>query len=65
MPVQRCGIELGQQVHPLDAGIYAIGNRDVDQPIFARQRHCRLGPFTREGEKPRALSATKNYPQHP
>ena len=43
MPVQRRGIELGKQVNPAQAGIDAIGNRDVDDAIFAGERHSGLG----------------------
>ena len=57
MPVQRRGIELREQIHPFDARVDTVRNRDIDQPIFSRQRHRRFGSFTSERKQARA-SAT-------
>ena len=39
MPVQRRGVELGQDEHPGYSGIQAIGDRDVDEPVFSGDRN--------------------------
>jgi hypothetical protein len=42
MPVQTDGIKLRQQVNPVDIAPQAIGNGDIDQPVFPRQRRGRF-----------------------
>ena len=54
MPMQRGGIKLREQINALEAGIDAIGNRNINQPILARKRHSRLGPLASERKQPRA-----------
>ena len=51
VPVQRGGIELGQQVNLVQPGVDAVRNWDVHQAILPRQRHCRLGAVARQWEK--------------
>ena len=41
MPVERGGVELGQQEDPVDVGIDAIADRDVHEPVFPRERDPR------------------------
>ena len=55
--VQRGGIELRQNVNAPEAGVDAVGNRDVHQPVFAGQRHGGLGALLGEREQARALPA--------
>ena len=40
--VQRGGIELREHVDAAQPGIDAIGDRDIDEAIFARERHGRF-----------------------
>ena len=49
--MQRGRVELRQQINASQAGIDAVGNRDVDQPIFAGERHGGLGAFFGEREQ--------------
>ena len=57
VPVQRGGVELRQQIDAAQAGVDAVGDRDVHEAVFAGERHRRLGAFLREREQPLALSA--------
>ena len=63
VPVQRGGIELGQQVNAAQAGVDAVGNGDVHQPVFAGERHGGFGAFLGEREKARALAAAHDDAQ--
>jgi hypothetical protein len=56
MPVQRRGIKLRQNVDAPEPGIDAVGNRDVHQPVFSRQRHRWLGAVLGQRKEPRALA---------
>ena len=56
--VERGGIELGQDVDAAEPGIDAVGNRDVDNPVFAGQRHGRFGAVLGQGEESAPLPAT-------
>ena len=58
--VERRAVELRQHVHLVDAGIDAVADRNINQPILARQRHGRLGPRLGEGEKTGPGSAAKD-----
>src|SRR5262245_41103148 len=42
MPVERCRIELRQDVNLFDFGIDAVADGDVDQTILGAQRHRRF-----------------------
>ena len=55
--VQRGGIELRQQVDPVEAGVQTVRDGDVHQPVLAGQRDRRLGTVARERKEPRALAA--------
>jgi hypothetical protein len=60
MPVQGGRVELSQQEDPHQAGVDAIGNWYIDQPILPAERHSRLGAVFGERKQPRALTASKN-----
>jgi len=60
VPVQRRGIELGQEINALETGVDAIGNRDVDKAIFAAERDGGFTAVAREWKESRALSAAHN-----
>ena len=57
MAVQRRGIELRQNVDAAEAGVDAVRDRDVHEPVFARERHGGLGAVLRQRKQPRALAA--------
>jgi hypothetical protein len=44
VPVQTDGVELGHHENAVQPRMNAVGNRDVDQPILARNRDGRLAP---------------------
>ena len=54
--VQRGGIELREHIHPPQAGVDAVGNRDVHDPVFPGQRHGGLRALLGERKKTRASS---------
>ena len=58
--MQRGGIELSQQIDPLQAGIDAVGNGNIDKPIFAGQRNGWFGAIFGERKKSRARAAAHN-----
>jgi len=43
--VQGCRVKLRQQEYPVDIGVDAIANGNIDQPIFTRKRHGRFAAF--------------------
>src|SRR5579884_3694551 len=53
--MQGSGVELRQQINAAQAGIDAVGDRDVHKAIFAGERHSGFGAFLGEREKPLAL----------
>ena len=64
MAVERCGVELREQVDPLQAGVDAVRYRDVHQTILARQRHRRLRPLLRQRKEPRARATAEDDRKH-
>jgi hypothetical protein len=56
--MERSGIELGEDVDPAQSGIDAIAYRDIDDPIFSRERHGGFGALLGQGEEPRAGAAS-------
>ena len=48
--VQALAVELGEDEDPVDAGVQAVADRDVDQPELAADRHRRLGPVRVSGQ---------------
>ena len=62
--VQGRGVELGQHEDALEAGVQAVADRDVDEPVLAGERHRRLGAHVRERKEARAAAAAQNQGQH-
>ena len=56
MPVQRRRVELRQDEDPVDAGVDAVADRDVDEPVLAGERDGRLAAL--QGERREAGAAT-------
>ena len=46
------------------AGVDDVGQREVDQPVDAAERHRRLGPVGRQRHQPLALAAGEDDRQH-
>ena len=63
VPVQRGRVELRQQINPPQPRVDAVGNRNIDQPVFARQRDGRFGPFFGERKQTGALAAAHDHRQ--
>jgi len=61
--VQAGRIELGQHVNPVDAAVDAIRQRNVDQPVFARERDGWLGAIFSKRIEPRAATAAEDQGQ--
>ena len=51
--------ELGQDAHGVNAGIDAVGKREVNDAVFAAEREGRLCDTLCERIEPAALSAGK------
>ena len=62
--VERRGVELRQHEDPLEAGVQAVADRDVDEPVLAAERHRRLRAHVGERKEPRAASAAQDQGQH-
>jgi hypothetical protein len=60
MTVEAHRLELGEHEDLADAAIDAIGKRDVDQPVFSRKRHGRLGAVRGERLQARAATAAED-----
>ena len=58
--VERHRVELGEHVHPFHARVDRVRNRDVDQPVLARDRHRRLAALQRQRREARAASAAED-----
>ncbi len=63
--VQRGRIELCQNVDAPEAGVDAVGDRDVHEPVFAGERHGGLGAVLRQRKQPRALAAAHDDAENP
>jgi hypothetical protein len=59
VPVQAGRHELREDVYPFYAGIDAIGNRDVDQPVFTEEAYRWLGSFQCEWKQPFTTTASQ------
>ena len=57
VPVQRGGVELGQHIDVADAGVEAVADGDIDQPVFAAERDGGFGAVLGQGEEPFARAA--------
>ena len=64
MPVKRGGVELGQQINPAQAGVDAVGNGNVHQPVFTGQGNRRFRSFLGQREQPLALPAAHDDGKH-
>ena len=64
VPVERRRIELRQHEDPADAGVQAVADGDVDEPVFAADRHGRLGAAVGERVEPLALPAAQDDRQY-
>ena len=62
--VERRRVELRQHVDAFEAGVQAVAERNVDQPVLAADRHRRLRAMVREREQPRAAAAAEHDRQH-
>src|SRR6185503_21377830 len=60
VPVERRGVELGQNEDSADVGVQAVADRNVDQAIFAGDRHGGLRTQLREREEARTLPAAEH-----
>ena len=61
--VQRHAVELREHVDAADAGVETIADRDVDEAVFAPERHGRLGAVFGQRVKPLARSAAHDDTQ--
>ncbi len=64
VPVERRGIELRQHEDAPDAGVQAVADGDVDEPVLAADRHGRLGAAVGEGVEALALPAAQDDRQN-
>ena len=64
VPVQRRGIKLREEINTPQSGIHAIGDGNIDQPIFARKRHGRLRPVFRQWKQSCPLPAPHDHGKH-
>jgi len=60
MPMERGGIELGQEKDAFEAGVQAIGDRDIHNAILAGQRDGRFGAIFGQREETGAGAATED-----
>ena len=47
MPMQRHAVELGQHIDRAQPGIQTIADGDINDAIFASERHSRFGAVLR------------------
>src|SRR5436190_3806968 len=59
--VKRRGIELGEEINAFEIGIDAIGDRDIDEAVFAGERHGGFGTLFGEREQPRPSAAAHDH----
>jgi len=55
--VKGSRVELSEQVDTTEAGVDAVGNRDIDEAIFAGERDRGFGAFFGERKEASALAA--------
>src|SRR4051794_3160972 len=58
--MKRRRIKLSEQIDPLQTGVQTIGNRNIDNTIFASQGHRWFGPILSEWKKSSAGAAAQN-----
>jgi hypothetical protein len=57
-------VELRQNIDAPQTGVHAVGNRNIDQPIFSGQWHRWLRPVFRQREQTRSLPAAHDHGKH-
>ena len=62
--VQRGRDKLRQDLDLVDAGVEAVADRDVNQPVFAADRHGRLGPQFGQRVEAVALPSAQDHRHH-
>ena len=62
--VERGRVELRQHEHPLQAGVQAVADRNVDETILAADRHGRLRPHVGQRIEPGAAPPSQNQREH-
>lgn len=58
--IERCGVELRENVDFGDAGVDAVGHGYIDQPVSPADWHSWLCPGFRKGIEPRPSTATQD-----
>jgi hypothetical protein len=51
MAVEGLAIELSEDVNSAQAGVQAVADRDIDEPVFSAERHGRLRAFLGQGKE--------------
>lgn len=59
--VEQQGLVLREYADGVDAGVGAVGQREVDDAVLAAERETGLGDLRREGIQPRALPAREQH----
>src|SRR6266436_1249907 len=54
VPMQRHAVELRKHIDRAQAGVQAIADWNIDDPIFSTERHGRFGAILRQRKQPRA-----------
>src|SRR5262245_44999164 len=62
--VQTHRHELGQYINSVDSAIEAVADRDVDQPVFARDGDGGFRAELGEREQPGPLAAAEDQAEH-
>ena len=63
--VERARVVLGQDDDVIDVRVDAVGQREVDDPVLAAERHGRLGPLLGEDREAFALAAREDHRHRP
>ena len=64
VPVEAVRLVLREHDDLQVAGVHDVREREVDEPVDARERHRRLGPVGRERHQPLALTAGEDDGEH-
>ena len=64
VPVEAVALVLGEYADLPDAAVGQVGQREVDQPVHAAERHRGLGPVVRQRRQPRARPARQHDSQY-
>ena len=59
--VELQGLILGEHTHSLDAGVYAVGKREINDAVFPAEGHRGLGEVSRQNAQTAALAAGKQH----